>query len=225
MTRHYAKEFFNWPDYGGCPVCGLEYVKGSPEDEREHRSRHREVLAVFEPSPNAALKRENGKHGRFVPVTAASPRWLHRRLYNIARMLNRENGYDFVMWDEGGDDGDGFIITSPDGCALGGCAMCWRDDWKDAPSIWGLQWIWIAPPYRRQGLMRGTWAMLTSKYDAVYPEHPYSAGMARFLRDAEHLDELPAPFGDYVRAAVRVGLRDDADPVARKPAERSSAAR
>ena len=78
MIRHYAKEFFNWPDHGGCPVCGLFYMKGSPEDEREHRTRHREVLAVFEPSPNAALKREHDEHGRFIPVTAASPllSWL-----------------------------------------------------------------------------------------------------------------------------------------------------
>ena len=209
MTRCYARDLFRRPIHDGCPVCSFSYIKGALEDELQHRAYHRETLEVFEPSADAALSREHALHGRFVPVTAASARWLHRRLYNIARMLNRENGYDFIMWGEDGDDGDGYIITSPTGRALGGCSMRWRDDWEDAPPVWALQWIWIAPPYRRQGLMRDTWTMLTGKYGAVFPEPPYSLAAARFLHDAESLDRLSAKFRDVVRATVRTELLDN----------------
>ena len=63
---------------------------------------------------------------------------MHRRLAWIATVLKRENGYDFIMWDASGDDGQGFILTDSDGRALGGCAVR-RREWSNAPACWVLQ--------------------------------------------------------------------------------------
>ena len=190
MTRPYAKELYDDELHdGACLVCGFLYVKELPEDLKKHCSRHARILSVFEPKPNKALAKLNTKFGCYVPVTPKSPTWMHLRLAWIATVLKRENGYDFIMWDASGDDGQGFILTDSDGRALGGCAVR-RREWSNAPACWVLQWIWVAPPYRRQGLLRNTWLMLTAKYDGIIPEPPYSLGVARFLLSLGNLSEL-----------------------------------
>ncbi len=189
MTRPYAKELYHRElDDDACPVCGSLYVKELPEDQKKHRSFHARTMSVFEPKPSKALAKLHTKFGCYVPVTAHSPTWMHRRLAWIAAILKRENGYDCTMWDASGDDGQGFIVTDSDGRALGGCAVRWREG-SDEPACWALQWIWVAPPYRRQGLLRNTWSMLTAKYDGIIPEPPYSLGMARFLLSLGSLSE------------------------------------
>ncbi len=189
MTRPYAQELYKRSLLDdACPVCGLFYVKELPEERRHHRSFHARMLLVFEPKPNKALAKRHAKFGRYVPLTSQSPTWMNRRLHWIARVLHRENSYDFIMWPESGGDGEGFILTDSDGRALGGCAVQWCE-WSDAPACWVLQWIWIAPPYRRQGLLRDTWSMLTTKYDGIIPDRPYSPEAARFFLSLSNLPE------------------------------------
>lgn len=188
-TDNFAKRHFKQPPGdAACPVCGLLYVKGSPTDEQNHRSYHREVVETFEPRPNNALAKQHARHGVFVPVDIRSPCWMHKRLYRIALMLRRENGYDFPMWGERGDDGNGYIFTDAEGRALGGCAVRWRE-WKNATPGWVLQWIWVAPPHRRQGLMRSAWEMLTRQYEGIIPEPPLSRPAAQFFQGVNGLPE------------------------------------
>ena len=180
--------------------CGLSYVKGLPEDQRDHRSFHRIVVETFEPKPTATLAKLHAEYGEFVPVRFHSPQWMHKRLYRIAQMLQRENGYDFVMWDMRRDDGDGYIFTDAAGRALGGFAVRWCE-WTDWPDSWVLQWIWVAPPHRRQGLMRRAWAMLTANYPDILPERPFSRSAAKFFKQC---DGLP----DFMRAWIDNALTD-----------------
>ena len=205
--------------YPGTPLpqrCGcrrnpvrlpLRYSRGSaaepncsapkPEWLQLHRSWHARILAVMEPKPNRALAKCHATFGRYVPVNSTSPQWMHRRLYRIASVLNSENDYSFVMWEESGDDGRGYIFTDQEGRALGGCAVRWRE-WCDAPDCWALQWIWVAPPYRRLGILRDVWKMLTKTYRGIIPEPPYSIAMAQFLLS---LDGVPDVVKRHARAA------------------------
>ena len=99
MTRPYAKELYGRPlDDDTCPVCGFAYVKEEPEDQKCHRLFHARVLSVFEPKPNKALAKLNTKFGRYILVTAKSPKWMHSRLYQIATMLRRENHGVTPFW-------------------------------------------------------------------------------------------------------------------------------
>ena len=203
-TRHYAKEFYECPPEGdACPVCGLSYVKDSPTDRKIHRLYHREVVDTFEPRSNPALARRHALHGVFVPVTPLSPRWMHKRLYRIALMLKRENGYDFSMWDQyRDDDGIGYILTDEQGRALGGCAVRWRE-WTDRSPGWFLQWIWVAPPCRRQGLLRRTWEMLKGEYGGIFPEPPLSPAAAQFFRGCEDLPDIIKQWVEHILANKR----------------------
>lgn len=197
-NRPYAREFFaDPPGEHACPVCGLSYAKGSPTDERFHRTYHREVVETFEPRPNSALAKQHARHGIFVPVDIRSPRWMHKRLYRIALMFKREMDYDFPMWDERGDDGNGYIFSDREGRALGGCAVRWRE-WKDSAG-WVLQGIWVAPPHRRQGLMRSAWEMLIRQYEGIIPEPPLSRPAARFFQGTDGLPE-------WIRQRIKRGL-------------------
>ena len=190
MARQYAREFYSHElDEDACPVCGCLYVKDLPSDRKLHRSIHSRNLSVFEPRPNNALAKRHAQSGRYVRVTADSPKWMHRRLALIATMFKREFGCDFVMWESSGDDGIGFIITDREGRAWGGCALRWRE-WSNAAPSWALQWIWVAPAYRRQGLLRETWGMLTRNFRGVIPEWPYSPAMARFLLSCSDLPDV-----------------------------------
>jgi GNAT superfamily N-acetyltransferase len=174
-------------DVVNCAVCRFMYIKGFPEDEKEHRRYHREALKVLEPGVNEPLARLHTISGPFIPVNRHSPRWLNARLYQIARIFRREMHLDFVQWDEGYDDGDGYIIADFAGRALGGFVVRWRE-WKDAPSCWALVWIWIAPPYRRQGWLRRTWEMVRDEYPGIIPEAPFSRGTATFFARRDDVD-------------------------------------
>jgi len=188
-ARPYASEFYSRElDEDACPVCGCLYVKDLPSDRKFHRLVHARNLSVFEPRPNKTLAKRHAQSGRYIRVTAGSPKWMHRRLALIATMFKRELGFDFVMWDESGDDGIGYIFSDQDGRACGGCALRWRERPNASPN-WALQWIWIAPPYRRQGILRETWCMLTKEFTGVIPERPYSPAMAQFLLSCNDLPE------------------------------------
>ena len=201
MTRPYAQELYGQKlSDDACPVCGFPYVKELPEDQRHHRSFHACFLSVFEPKPNKALSTLHARFGHYVPLTAQSPTWLNRRLYRIARALRWENNYDYPMWSESGCDAPGFILTDSDGRALGGCAVEWGE-WSDVRARYVLQWIWIAPPYRRQGLLRDTWSMLTAKYDGILPAPPYSPEAARFFLSLGNLSA-------HVESAARFALQE-----------------
>ena len=188
-ARPYASEFYSHELHkNACPVCGFLYARDLPSDRKLHRSFHARTLSVFEPRPNKALAKRHAQSGRYIRVTASSPKWMHRRLALIATMFKREFGCDFIMWDESGD-GVGYIFSDREGRACGGCALRWRE-WSDAAPTWALQWIWVAPPYRRQGILRETWCILTNKFPDLIPEWPYSPGMAQFLLSCNGLPKV-----------------------------------
>jgi hypothetical protein len=204
MQRRWAAEFYSHPpEARGCQICGLHFAKDSPEDQTRHRKFHTQVVDTFAPRPNPTLRRLFLQYGSFVPVRSSSPRWLRHRLYNVALMLQREQGYDFALWSEyGDDDGHGILVVGSDGRALGGAVVRWRR-WSDRPDGWVLAWIWIAPPYRRQGWFRRTWETVSREFPGILPEPPYSVAAAAFIQG---LEELPSEARDYAANIDRHGV-------------------
>ena len=98
-----------WPgwhalDDDTCLVCGLTYVRELEQDRRLHRSRHRKVVQVYEPKPDADLAALYAEHGAFVPIGSHSPLRLRNRLVGMATMFRREFGFDFVPYSASEDD-------------------------------------------------------------------------------------------------------------------------
>ena len=101
--------------------------------------------------------------------------------------MRREKGYDFSMWSESGEESGGFLIADAEGRALGGFAIG-----PDDRSV-VLRWIWVAPPYRRHGWMRRSWAMLTDRFPGIMPEPPLSPAAAKFFIKIGVIEEYKEP--------------------------------
>src|SRR6516165_82058 len=167
-----------------CPVCGLLYVRESENDRRVHRSRHRQVLQVYEPKPDLRLAALYAEHGAFVPLDSRSPRWLCSRLGGMATMFRREFGYDFApycaaerdpvpSWCPPPAPARHWLIGTADGRPIGGLSARWRE-YSDAPSCWVWAWVWVIPSERRAGHVSRCWMMLKSELPEIVPEPPFS---------------------------------------------------
>jgi hypothetical protein len=84
------------------------------------------------------------------------------------------------MYSEEGDSGHGFLITDRDGRVLGGGTIRVRE-YSNAPSHWALYWIWVAPSFRREGLLKATWEMAKASYNGIEPDPPFSREAAMFF--------------------------------------------
>jgi hypothetical protein len=189
--RQWAKEFYK--DFDGtkwdvCPGCNLYYVKDLPSDQKIHRAHHTWVVSIFDPKPLATLAKLYPQHGQFISVRSNSPAVLRRKLNSISRIFKKEFGCDFTLYDESGDDGHGFIIADPQGRAIGGTTVR-LIKYKEGPPRWTFCWIWIAPAYRRKGLMLQTWQMVKDAYPTIEPDPPFSKSAALFFADREDVSE------------------------------------
>lgn len=182
--RQYAREFFDHWDEQSCSVCNLCYAEGVPEDERIHLRCHRTVINVFEPKSYPRIARLYAKHGRFIPVTMLSSLALRRRVFRISRAFMREFGCS-TQYEEENDPALGFIIVDESGRSIGAYVIRWQE--SDDPPGWVFMWIWIAPAFRRQGLLRAAWEHAKNRFPHLEPEAPFSSGAAAFFAKREDI--------------------------------------
>jgi hypothetical protein len=84
------------PDTVFCPVCNYGYVRGLPGEARLHAAFHARYMRPRKPKPEPRL----AAYGGDVRVDYRSPVWLHRRVYQCALGLKRDEHYDFPQWGE-----------------------------------------------------------------------------------------------------------------------------
>lgn len=165
-----------------CATCGVEYLRGDVDSTDAHRREHVSRMRVLEPKPHARLLSAAGAF-QALRVTSSSPRWLHKEMHARARAFKREFRYDFTQWESATGESDphvqGFLFVLPDARIVGACAFRWREHPGD--SRWALQWIWVAPEHRRQGLLRMHWAEFRHEFGAFSVEAPVSDAMMSFL--------------------------------------------
>ncbi|VVE29035.1 hypothetical protein PHO31112_03539 [Pandoraea horticolens] len=164
-----------------CPTCDFTYYRGDSESTSSHRREHRIRLRYLEPSTHPKLATSETVTVTHL-VTTKSPTWLHREIYDRALAFKREFRYDFTQWGSrnGDDDPDveGHLMTAA-GVILGACAFRMRQDGVNRYRA--LQWIWLAPKYRRAGHLSTCWAGLRRRYGAFHVEAPVSLAMQAFL--------------------------------------------
>jgi GNAT superfamily N-acetyltransferase len=199
--RHYAREFFDRWDEISCPVCNLCYAEGEPEDERIHLRCHRAVINVFEPKPYPRIAKLYANHGRFIPVTMISALALRRRVFRMGRAFMREFG-SMMQYDESNDPAQAFIIADEAGRSIGTYVVRWQE--SDDPTGWVLMWIWIAPAFRRQGLLRAAWEHARKRFPDIRPEAPFSDGAAAFFAK---LEEVRPEIRAYAQRQLDAGPR------------------
>lgn len=176
-----------------CAVCGVEWYRGDPDSSAAHRSAHKQRLGYLEPAPGpqfvAALAEDRDAAEL---VSHSSARWKHKEIYQRALAFRREFGYDFVQWQSPKGDKDpnvhGFLFAGPNDVIAGACAFRLRE--HEGRTWWGLQWVWVAPKFRRSGLLSSRWPMFRERFGNFQVESPLSKAMQGFL--AKHDDTVLA---------------------------------
>lgn len=168
-----------------CPHCKYTWYRGDPDSSAAHRRQHKRRMAVLDPKPHQLMLEAMKTEPEPELVTSASPPWKHQEMYDRALKFKREEGYDFVQWQsrKGEEDSKvrGFLLTESDGTIVGAIAFRWRE-WTDAPASWGLQFVWIAPPFRRKGILSRRWKMFRERFGNFVVEGPVSDSMSNFLK-------------------------------------------
>lgn len=166
-----------------CPYCKLTYLKGSHDDAVNHRRHHNRHRHSNDPSP---LK-EFSKHLKMSvdadKVTCDSPKWANDEMYERAVMLKREMGYDFTLWTKPSDDGfsceegTGYLLVNKNqpSTIAGACAF------RQHPAGWTLYWVWLAPKFRRLGILNRYWDRFVREYGDFDIEPPVSKAMQSFV--------------------------------------------
>jgi hypothetical protein len=207
--QHYAqqwKSFRYLDDPDRCEVCGLNYCHDSARDRRDHNKRHKQVLDVYEPKPHPELAQRFAADGPFLRIEHSSPLWQRRRLAGMAKMFQRELGFDFAPYHEAetnAPEEHHWLILAADGRTVGGLSVDWRA-WRNAPTEWIWAWVWIIPSERRHGHAGRCWAMLKERFPAIEPERPLSLSMMLFFAGRTDVSTR-------THRHVEMALRRDAD--------------
>jgi len=127
-------------------------------------------------------------------VTSRSPVTERRSVEAIAVYFKREFGYDFVQFSSGSgrfresEDVRAFVWSDigkhrmgiEDRWVTGATCFRWRE-YLDAPSGYAMQWIWLHPYVRHQGLLTSAWPFFRARFGDFVCEPPLSDAMSRFL--------------------------------------------
>ncbi len=184
----------------------MTYMKGDPDDGLQHRRAHAKWAAVAYPKPDLRFAAV-ADPGGLVAVDRASPRWMREAMYKRAVHFKQEFRYDFVQWSVDERDGPdrcvGFLFVAEDGETIAGaCAFRWRE-YTGAPHAWTLQWIWLAKPFRRSGILTRHWPAFVERFGTFDVERPLSEAMRGFLR------KVGAPGGETGGGGEVAALGDD----------------
>lgn len=173
-----------------CPKCKHSYVKGLPSEDSHHRQVHRRRLAILDPQPDRLFAEAYRRDPLAAPwVDYTSSQWKHDHMYRRAFAFKRELGYTFSQWAEKpihDPEPVGYLFADEDGRVVGSAAFRPQSS-DDRP--WRLDWIWLAPGFRRQGYLNRHWAMFRQRFGEFDVEPPLSEGMTAFLHKhgASHL--------------------------------------
>lgn len=161
-----------------CADCGVEWLTGDPDSVTYHRREHRTRLRYLRPKTIARYVADAADPDRRT-VNALSPRWKHREMFERARLFTREMGYSFPQWtcpDSPPDVEAIGILFDIDDVIVGSCSFRLRG------ATWCMDWIWIAPMYRRSGVLTRYWPELRTRFGDFPLEPPVSDAMQAFVK-------------------------------------------
>lgn len=167
-----------------CEYCGMTYRSGDVDSSREHRRTHRRKQHSYDPKPLKRLADRLAARAEGDRVDRSSPKWMHQEAYERALMFKREFKYDTPQWTSPPahgrteESGVAYLLTGRDDPAtiVGACAFRLRDEG------WTMDWAWIAPRWRRQGILLRYWPRFVEKYGDFPLEYPLSDAMRAFVR-------------------------------------------
>jgi hypothetical protein len=171
-----------------CPECQMTYVSGIRSDEHQHDIEHHKVVTTLMPVASRALRRAVSVDSEAIWVSKDSPKWLQIAVYRRARAFKREFRYDFVQWETGHESDAVAFLFHDDSFRITG-ACCFRPETEGPPNETRLDWIWLCPDQRRNGILTKNWDCFRERFGDFLIEPPISDAMKAFLqkRGDDHL--------------------------------------
>lgn len=186
------------PELTTCKECGYQWMKGDPEEGKAHRETHSRRMNVLEPQPSENMELAFRTENNPELINHMSPNWKHDEILDRAFAFKREMGFDFVQWSK--SDGElaagkvfGYLLTNEDKTIVGAASFRNRE-YDSEGAFWELDWVWIAPKYRKKGILKSRWPLFREHFGDFYVSHPISDEMKRLLSkaDDDHLALLPS---------------------------------
>lgn len=155
-----------------CSECEMCYVKELPDNEREHRVYHDQVVngVIAHPSGMDEVIWKNDD-GRITLVTACSPSAQRKRVEQVASVANVEMHCTAGIWHASEFPGERntHLFLHHVGCRVAGFIMfekrhrIWRCCWCNDGSpeceelvghepMWSAVFVWVHKSYRRRGV-------------------------------------------------------------------------
>jgi hypothetical protein len=157
-----------------------------------------EGLAIQPEAVNIIAPLIWGSHLRAVErVTVRSSRARRRAVYRLADCCRREMGYALQYGYEGEEDDEdhvAFLWVHPEAVGMGwefrvpcvgACCFRLREEVGMA-----LQWVWLHPYFRRQGLLSEEWPEFVREFGDFAVEGPVSEAMRAFLAKHDHKGKI-----------------------------------
>jgi hypothetical protein len=114
----------------------------------------------------------------------------------LALYFKREEGYDFIQFcalpkNKDEDNYEAWLFHTISEQVIGSCVFRKINDPIHTDIKWKLDWIWLHPYFRRNGILSGTWDKFMLRYGFFYLEFPLSYAMHKFLLKQDlYLNEL-----------------------------------
>lgn len=169
-----------------CDYCEAQHETNNPSDTRRHRQLHRLAQQLLDPKPNPRLATHLAQGNGNDIVDSKAPIWMQEEVRKRARKFKRDFHYDFTQWPDTGrkpisTGWHGYLLTAgADGTIAGACAFL-DIKGQEAGLDWSLQWVWIAPKYRRHGILLKHWPVFVERYGDFFIEPPLSEAMQGFI--------------------------------------------
>lgn len=128
------------------------------------------------------------------------------QVLHFARYFRREFKYDFVQFggpSENENDFEAWLFfedrSSYEEIPIGAC--CFRHRKYTDHHHWGLQWIWLHPYFRSQGILKNNFPFFVDRYGSFVPEPPLSKSMEAFASKycpvkANEMIDFPPEFNE-----------------------------
>jgi hypothetical protein len=172
------------------------FLADSITDRAEHRRFHRQVASTLPPQPDELISALNLGTNADLTVERASPGWMQAMVYERARRLQREEHYDFVQWSADGPNWErssefptpphAILLIEQGNIAVGIAGFQTGQFWSNICLGWHMLFVWVAPEWRRQGILSRRWPAWRAAYGEFTVETPISSGMASFLAKVNH---------------------------------------
>ncbi len=169
-----------------CELCGFDRQRGDADASKAHRAFHARWEKLYEPAPTPSLVVLSEPGQGMVFVQSTSDFWLHRHMYERALEFKREMRFDSTQWERPVRNvreqlREGVLFTRPDGSIDGAAAFRMPAQNGGEDAAWELDWIWIRPGARRQGLLSARWPVFLSRYGEFRISRPWSNAMATYV--------------------------------------------